>query len=114
MRIIRREKRIRKLSEETPCVLSFSIDGDEQGKDVHDQPLRERRVNWKSLAEIFKQTDRHQAVAADLRSLARARVPNGVGLDRHVRQREDLPYQAVSAPGGKTIRNRHGRLRGEA
>jgi len=58
MRIHPAESRIRKLSEETPCVfIVFDLLVDEQGKALIDQPLRERRRHLESSAKNYFQKD---------------------------------------------------------
>ena len=102
MRIHPAESRIRKLSEQTPCVfIVFDLLVDEHGKPLVAQPLRERRQKLEAFARRdFKKSDliRLSPITRDL-SVARKWFQMGVGLDGIIAKREDLPYQSGNRTG---------------
>lgn len=107
MRIHPAESRIRKLSQETPCVfIVFDLLVDEHGKSLIGLPLRERRHKLEAFAKkYFKKNGliRLSPIARDL-SLARKWFHMGVGLDGIVAKRDDLPYQSGERTGMQKIK----------
>jgi len=102
MRIHPAESRIRKLSQETPCVfIVFDLLMDEKGKPLIKLPLRERRHKLESFArKYFKKNGliRLSPMTRDL-SVARKWFHMGVGLDGIIAKRDDLPYQSGKRSG---------------
>ena len=102
MRIHPAESRVRKLSQQTPCVfIVFDLLVDEQGKALIGLPLRERRRKLEAFAKkYFKKGGliRLSPMTRDL-SLARKWFHMGVGLDGIVAKRDDLPYQSGERTG---------------
>jgi ATP-dependent DNA ligase len=102
MRIHPAESRIRKLSQETPCVfIVFDLLVDEKGRPLIKLPLRERRHKLESFArKYFKKNGliRLSPMTRDL-SVARKWFHMGVGLDGIVAKRDDLPYQSGKRTG---------------
>lgn len=107
MRIHPAESRIRKLSQETPCVfIVFDLLVDEHGNSLIGLPLRERRRKLEAFAKkYFKKNGliRLSPIARDL-SLARKWFHMGVGLDGIVAKRDDLPYQSGERTGMQKIK----------
>jgi ATP-dependent DNA ligase len=107
MRIHPAESRIRKLSQETPCVfIVFDLLVDKHGKSLIAQPLRERRRKLESFAKrYFKKMGpiRLSPMTCDL-SLARKWFHMGVGLDGIIAKREDLSYQSGKRTGMEKIK----------
>ena len=107
MRIHPAESRVRKLSQQTPCVfIVFDLLVDEHGKALIGLPLRERRRKLEVFAKkYFKKGGliRLSPMTRDL-SLARKWFHMGVGLDGIVAKREDLPYQSGERTGMEKIK----------
>ena len=107
MRIHPAESRIRKLSQQTPCVfIVFDLVVDELGKSLIALPLRERRRKLEVFAKrYFKKGGliHLSPMARDL-SVARKWFHMGVGLDGIVAKREDLPYQSAQRTGMQKIK----------
>jgi ATP-dependent DNA ligase len=107
MRIHPAESRVRKLSEETPCVfIVFDLLVDEHGKSLIGLPLRERRRKLEVFAKrYFKKGGliRLSPMTPDL-SLSRKWFHMGVGLDGIVAKRDDLPYQSGKRTGMQKIK----------
>jgi ATP-dependent DNA ligase len=107
MRIHPAESRVRKLSEETPCVyIVFDLLVDEHGKPLIELPLRERRRKLEMFAKKYFRKGglvRLSPMTRDL-SLARKWFHMGVGLDGIVAKREDLPYQSGERTGMQKIK----------
>lgn len=102
LRIHPAETRVRKLSQETPCVfIVFDLLADQDGKPLIAVPLRERRRTLESFAKkYFRKTSliRLSPMTRDL-SLARKWFHMGVGLDGIVAKRDDLAYQSAKRTG---------------
>jgi ATP-dependent DNA ligase len=107
MRIHPAESRVRKLSEETPCVfIVFDLLVDEHGKPLIGLLLRERRRKLEVFAKkYFKKGGfiRLSPMTRDI-SLARKWFHMGVGLDGIVAKREDLSYQSGKRTGMQKIK----------
>jgi ATP-dependent DNA ligase len=107
MRIHPAESRVRKLSEETPCVfIVFDLLVNEPGKPLIGLPLAERRRNLEAFAnKYFKGNGllHLSPMTRDL-SLARKWFRMGVGLDGIVAKREDLRYQSGERTGMQKIK----------
>jgi ATP-dependent DNA ligase len=107
MRIHPAESRIRKLSEETPCVfIVFDLLVDEHGKSLIGLPLRERRRRLEAFAKKYFRKGglvRLSPMTSDL-SLARKWFHMGVGLDGIVAKLDNLPYQSGKRTGMQKIK----------
>ena len=107
MRIHPAESRIRKLSQQTPCVfIVFDLLADENGRSLTEFPLRERRQKLEAFAKKFlKETKviRLSPMTCDV-EMARKWFRMGVGLDGIVAKREDLPYQSGNRKGMMKIK----------
>jgi ATP-dependent DNA ligase len=107
MRIHPAASRIRKLSEETPCVyIVFDLLVDEKGKSLVKLTLAERRDRLETFAKRYlngSSSIRISPVAADL-SVARKWFRMGVGLDGVVAKRRDFPYQSGERTGMQKIK----------
>lgn len=107
MRIHPAASRIQKLSKETPCwYIVFDLLVDENGKNLTDLPLEERRSKLKDFAKRFLEKDGLMRLSPVAESLAVARkwFHMGVGLDGIVAKRRDLPYQPGERTGMKKIK----------
>jgi ATP-dependent DNA ligase len=107
MRIHPAESRIRKLSQQTPCVfIVFDLLVDELGKSLIALPLRERRRKLEVFAKkYFKKGGLiHLSPMTRALSVARKWFHMGVGLDGIVAKREDLPYQSGQRTGMQKIK----------
>ena len=107
MRIHPAESRVRKLSEETPCVfIVFDLLVNEQGKPLVGLPLGERRRKLEAFAnKYFKKNGLlHLSPMTHDLSLARKWFRMGVGLDGIVAKREDLRYQSGERTGMQKIK----------
>src|SRR3984893_3885384 len=106
MRIHPAESRVRKLSQETPCVfIVFDLLVDEHGESLIAQPLRERRRTLETFAQKYFKKNRLirlSPMTGDL-ALARKWFHMGVGLDGIVAKREDLSYQSGKRTGMEKI-----------
>jgi ATP-dependent DNA ligase len=102
MRIHPAESRIRKLSQEAPCVfIVFDLLVDDHGESLIAQPLRQRRGRLEIVAKKYFRKNgliRLSPITRDL-SLARKWFQMGVGLDGIVAKREDLSYQSGKRTG---------------
>lgn len=107
MRIHPAESRIRKLSQETPCVLIvFDLLVDEHGSPLIELPLRQRRRNLEAFAKKYFRKGgliRLSPMTRDL-TVARKWFHMGVGLDGIVAKREDLSYQSGKRIGMQKIK----------
>jgi ATP-dependent DNA ligase len=107
MRIHPAESRVRKLSQETPCVfIVFDLLVDDRGKRLTEQPLRERRQKLETFAKKYFRQDgivRLSPMTSDL-ALARKWFHMGVGLDGIIAKREDLAYQSGNRTGMQKIK----------
>lgn len=107
MRIHPAESRIRKLSQETPCVLIvFDLLVDEHGNPLIELPLRQRRRNLEAFAKRYFRKGgliRLSPMTRDL-TVARKWFHMGVGLDGIVAKREDLSYQSGKRIGMQKIK----------
>ena len=107
MRIHPAESRIRKLSQQTPCVyIVFDLLAHEDGRLLTQLPLRQRRRNLEAFAKkIFMKTKLVQLspMTRDV-AVARKWFRMGVGLDGIVAKREDLPYQSGNRKGMMKIK----------
>jgi ATP-dependent DNA ligase len=107
MRIHPAESRIRKLSQETPCVfIVFDLLVDERGNPLIELPLRQRRRKLEAFAKkYFRKGDliRLSPMTRDL-PVARKWFHMGVGLDGIVAKREDLSYQSGKRTGMQKIK----------
>jgi ATP-dependent DNA ligase len=107
MRIHPAESRVRKLSQETPCVfIVFDLLVDDRGKRLTEQPLRERRQKLETFARKYFRQDgivRLSPMTSDL-ALARKWFHMGVGLDGIIAKREDLAYQSGNRTGMQKIK----------
>lgn len=107
MRIHPAASRIRKLSEETPCVyIVFDLLVDDKGKSLVELMLAERRDRLQSFAKAYLRRNsiiRLSPFTPDL-SVARKWFRMGVGLDGVVAKRRDLPYQSGERTGMQKIK----------
>ena len=107
MRIHPAESRVRKLSQETPCVfIVFDLLVDDRSKRLTEQPLRERRQKLEAFAKRYFRPDglvRLSPMTCDL-ALARKWFHMGVGLDGIIAKREDLAYQSGNRSGMQKIK----------
>lgn len=107
MRIHPAASRVRKLSEETPCVfIVFDLLVEEKGKALAKLPLAERRARLERFAKKYlkaKRTIRLSPVTTDL-AVARKWFRMGVGLDGVIAKRRDLPYQSGQRTGMMKIK----------
>lgn len=107
MRIHPAESRIRKLSQETPCVfIVFDLLVDEHGNPLIELPLRQRRRNLEAFAKKYFRKGgliRLSPMTRDL-TVARKWFHMGVGLDGIVAKREDLSYQSGKRTGMQKIK----------
>lgn len=107
MRIHPAASRIEKLSAATPCVfIIFDLLVDATGKNMVNQPLRERRRKLEGFAKKFLRNDdtlRLSPSTTDL-ELARSWFNMGVGLDGIVAKRDDLVYQTGKRTGMQKIK----------
>jgi ATP-dependent DNA ligase len=107
MRIHPAESRIRKLSQETPCVfIVFDLLVDEHGKSLTGLPLRERRRRLEAFAKKYFKKGGLIRLSPMTRNISVARkwFHMGVGLDGIVAKREDLPYQSGERTGMQKIK----------
>ena len=107
MRIHPAESRIRKLSQETPCVfIVFDLLVDEHRSQLIELPLRQRRRNLEAFAKKYFRKGgliRLSPMTRDL-TVARKWFHMGVGLDGIVAKREDLSYQSGKRTGMQKIK----------
>ena len=107
MRIHPAASRIRKLSQDTPCVyIAFDLLVDENGKALTTQPLHERRQRLEKFAKKYLSNSgsiRLSPATSDL-SLARKWFHMGVGLDGIIAKRDDLSYQSGKRTGMQKIK----------
>ena len=107
MRIHPAASRIRKLSQDTPCVfIAFDLLVDENGKALTTQPLHERRQHLEKFAKKYLSNSgsiRLSPATCDL-SLARKWFHMGVGLDGIIAKRDDLSYQSGKRTGMQKIK----------
>lgn len=107
MRIHPASSRIKRLSEETPCIfIVFDLLVDEEGDSIIDLPLRARRKKLEQFAE--HNSARHgmirlSPITTDL-SVARKWFHMGVALDGVVAKLRDLPYQSGNRTGMQKIK----------
>lgn len=107
MRIHPAESRIRKLSQQTPCVyIVFDLLAHEDGRLLTQLPLRQRRRNLEAFAKKFLKKTKLVQLSPMTRDVAVARkwFRMGVGLDGIVAKREDLPYQSGNRKGMMKIK----------
>jgi ATP-dependent DNA ligase len=119
MRIHPAASRIKKLSEETPCLFIIFdllvdedlIDDDDEDKDERvrslvKMPLASRRQKLEAFAKRYFKTNKllHLSPATDDAALARKWFRSGVGLDGVVAKRRDLPYQSGERTGMQKIK----------
>jgi len=107
MRIHPAASRIKKLSEQTPCVfIVFDLVVDDKGKSLVKQPLEARRGHLEAFARKYlksNRTIRFSPVTQDL-AVARKWFHMGVALDGVIAKRRDLPYQSGERTGMRKIR----------
>jgi ATP-dependent DNA ligase len=107
MRIHPAESRVRKLSQQTPCVyIVFDLLVDEQGNALTGLPLRDRRRKLEAFAKKFLNKInliRLSPMTCDI-EVARKWFRMGVGLDGIVAKREELPYQSGNRKGMMKIK----------
>jgi ATP-dependent DNA ligase len=107
MRIHPAESRIRKLSQQTPCVfIVFDLLVDDRGKSLIDLPLHERRRKLEIFAKKYFKKGGLIRLSPMTRNLSVARkwFHMGVGLDGIVAKREYLPYQSGERTGMQKIK----------
>ncbi len=107
MRIHPAASRIKKLSEETPCLfIVFDLLVDERGKPLVKTPLAGRRQKLEAFARHnFKANELlHLSPATDDVAMAQRWFRAGVGLDGVVAKRRDLPYQSGERTGMQKIK----------
>jgi ATP-dependent DNA ligase len=107
MRIHPAERRVRKLSEETPSVyIVFDLLADENGKSLVNATLEVRREHLEKFAKKYlkKQTTvQLSPVTLDLK-IAKKWFHMGVGLDGIVAKRIDMSYQSGNRHGMQKIK----------
>ena len=107
MRIHPAASRIKKLSEETPCLfIIFDLLVDERGNSLVKTSLADRRQKLEVFAKRhFKSNETlHLSPATDDVTSARRWFRAGIGLDGVVAKRRDLPYQSGERTGMKKIK----------
>lgn len=107
LRIHPAASRIRKLSQQTPCVfIIFDLLVDESGRSLVKFPLAKRRQKLEQFAKRYLRGNpiiRLSPVTIDL-SVARKWFDMGVGLDGVVAKRRDLPYRSGQRTGMQKIK----------
>ena len=107
MRIHPAASRIKKLSEQTPCVfIVFDLLVDEKGKSLVELSLETRRVRLEAFAHNYLRENfsiRLSPQTQDI-SVARKWFHMGVALDGVVAKRRDLPYQSGERTGMQKIK----------
>lgn len=107
MRIHPAASRIKKLSEETPCLfVVFDLLVDERGVPLVKTPLASRRQKLEEFAKKYFQTNEllHLSPATSDVAAARRWFHAGVGLDGVVAKRRDLSYQSGERTGMQKIK----------
>lgn len=107
MRIHPAASRVLKLSRETPCTyIVFDLLVDENGKNLTDLPLEQRRKKLEIFAAQYLRGNgmvRLSPITAQIEQ-ARAWFQMGVGLDGVIAKRRGLPYQSGERTGMKKIK----------
>jgi ATP-dependent DNA ligase len=107
MRIHPAASRIKKLSQQTPCLfVVFDLLVDDKGKSLVKQPLEVRRRRLEAFARKYlmsNRTIRLCPVTQDL-GVARKWFRMGVALDGVIAKRRDLPYQSGERTGIQKIK----------
>jgi ATP-dependent DNA ligase len=107
MRIHPAASRIKKLSEETPCLfIIFDLLVDERGNSLVKTPLSGRRQRLEAFAKRRFKSNETLRLSPATREVAAARrwFRAGVGLDGVVAKRRDLPYQSGERTGMQKIK----------
>ena len=107
MRIHPAASRVKKLSEETPCLfIVFDLLVDERGKSLVKLPLAERREKLEEFAARYFRGNEtlHLSPATQDVEMARRWFRAGIGLDGVVAKRRDLPYQTGERTGMQKIK----------
>jgi ATP-dependent DNA ligase len=102
MRIHPAISRIKKLSQETPCVfLIFDLLVDDKDKSLFKRPLQDRRAHLENFANEYLQTNRVLRLSPVTQkiSVARKWFHMGIALDGVIAKRRDLPYQSGERTG---------------
>jgi ATP-dependent DNA ligase len=107
MRIHPAVSRVRKLSEETPCLfIAFDLLVDERRQSLVNLPLAGRRTKLEEFSKRFIKKNlviQLSPVTTDVEA-ARKWFHMGVGLDGVVAKRRDLPYQSGERTGMQKIK----------
>jgi len=107
MRIHPAASRVKKLSEETPCLfIVFDLLVDEGGRSLVKMPLAERRGKLEKFARRYFRDNEtlHLSPATQDVEIARGWFRAGIGLDGVVAKRRDLPYQTGERTGMQKIK----------
>ncbi|HEV2396337.1 MAG TPA: ATP-dependent DNA ligase [Candidatus Sulfotelmatobacter sp.] len=107
MRIHPAASRIKKLSEQTPCIyIVFDLLVNDKGKSLADLQLTERRKQLEQFAEKYLRRDGMIRLSPATRELAVAKkwFHMGVALDGVVAKRTDLPYESGNRTGMQKIK----------
>ena len=107
MRIHPAASRVKKLSEEHPCVfIVFDLLIDEKGKSLVTLPLERRRAELQKIATkyLVKNALINLSPVTDDLAEAQKWFHMGVGLDGIVAKRKDLPYQTGERTGMQKIK----------
>ena len=107
MRIHPAASRIKKLSEETPCLfIIFDLLVDERGNSLVKTPLSGRLQRLEAFAKRRFKSNETLRLSPATREVAAARrwFRAGVGLDGVVAKRRDLPYQSGERTGMQKIK----------
>jgi ATP-dependent DNA ligase len=107
MRIHPAASRVRKLSQETPCLfIVFDLLVDERNAALVSKPLADRRKKLEAFAKRYLNRNSTIRLSPQTEDVAAARqwFHMGVGLDGVVAKRRDLPYQSGERTGMKKIK----------
>jgi ATP-dependent DNA ligase len=107
MRIHPAASRIKKLSQQTPCVfIVFDLLVDDKGKSLVKQPLETRREQLEAFARKYLNSNHTIRLSPATQDLAVARkwFHMGVALDGVIAKRRDLPYQSGERTGMQKIK----------
>jgi len=107
MRIHPAASRIKKLSEETPCIfIVFDLLVDENGRPLVKKSLDQRRKKLEAFAREYFKKSRTIRLSPETEDLAVARkwFRMGVALDGVVAKRRDLAYQSGERTGMQKIK----------
>lgn len=107
MRIHPAASRVKKLSQQTPCVfIVFDLLVDDQGRSLVDSPLAKRREALEKFTRKYLQKNAMIRLSPSTQELSVARkwFHMGVALDGVVAKRRDLSYQSGERTGMQKIK----------